>query len=722
MTTRREQPACTEKSQATCDGLRTATRAGGLLTARESDLTWLAIADAAPLLGCSRRHLYRRLAEFTTREMPRGNGSAVCQVALESLPADAQARYYQIETVAPLTSVEQDPRVRDIEARAATPEWARGKADEKLAAIAAVREFRAEHTGLGKIVAIKKFCSGQPYHWQTLNRWLAAYAAHGYQGIVDGYGNRAGDSLLTAADRKVLHEVYVLAGGSKAHAFERLAKLCRRDGREVPSTSTVNRVLGHFDVARARAYHAGPDSFNADYEPHSRLDYESLRPLDWSSGDHHRIDCFVRVVRKRDPQTGRPVKWALVRPWLTAFLDDKSKRFIGWHIVADQAPNHLTIHQAFYTMVTECGVPRRVKFDNGKDFLHRHFIGGTDHQKFRRKRRGVKGDVSELPGVMVTLGVKFTAVRKYHGASKRIERAFKEVVGDWAKKWPTYCGKDAASVPEKSERARKQAMRELVETGTTRLVPTLDELVVDFADWVDFTYHQTPQHGHGMNGRTPMQVWNDEVHDKPVTKLTATQVHYLLMKRKRAVARDGIEFHEANYWADEIAGDVRREVIIAWDPADLSKLYVSHVDGTPLCIARRDKRSSQFRDDGQHREMRRRRKLVKSKARELEGARRSLAEQEIALREHRDDARVEDPDEPESPRQIKPLFGAAADAISFFETYEQRAAVPDVPASPPPANLVGDAFKSVRKPALAPEPHLVWDDFYHPKEEDDDNE
>ena len=715
MNARHDLPTCdvvsasaAPESSTVCCGV------GGQFEGR--DFTWLSVRRAAELLAITRQHLYRVADQYTIRSRKRGKRD-VLEIALETLPNHAQAQYFAAQLPqATMTIIENDQKILDMDARAATPAWARDKADTKLRAVQQFRKWESQ-SGLGGVVeALKKFCEEKPYHWQSLNRWVKAHAAHGYLGLVDGYGNRAGDSILSASDRKELYAVFILAQGSKGQAFNRLAKVCRREGREVPSATVVNRLLAHWSVLRARTYHAGENSFNADYEPHGRLNYDELRPLDWVSADHHRMDAFVRVVRKRDPQ-GRPIKWALVRPWLTAFHDDKSKRFLGWYIVAGQAPNHLTIHQAFIMMVTECGVPRRVKFDNGKDFLHHHFIGGTDHQKFRRKRKGVKGrDESELPGVFITLDTKFTAVRAYHGASKRIERTFKEVVNDWASKWPTYCGPNSASVPERSERARKQAERELAATGKTTLVPDLDEFIYEFAEWVDLTYHQTAQDGHGMNHRTPTQVWNDEIHDKPVTRLTTQQVHYLLMKRQKAVARDGIEFKGANYWADEIGGDVHREVVVAWDPADLSKLYVSNLNGTPLCIAKLDRHNSQFANEDQHRKINHRRKLVKKKGRELEGMRRSLAQQEILLRNLRKSARVEDPDEPESPRQIKPMFGAAADAAAFFEDYEVQKAVnaPELPPSAAPADLLDDAFRTTKKshPKPAPVTPLALDDFY----------
>lgn len=691
---------------------------GGKFAGR-GEPTWLSVAAAATLLDCSRRHVYRILEQFTTRTHGDGARPGV-ELALESLPDFAVAKYFAGQNPQlKITVVENEQLVLDVNARAKSPRWARDKADTKKLA---VEQFRTwwNRAGMPKIAALQKYCESQPFHWQSLNRWLAAEDRDGYQGLIDGYGNRAANSVLSATDRRILHGVYVIDGGSKAQAFNRLAQICEGEGREAPSAATVNRYLAHYSVRRGRAYHAGPDTFNESYEPHTRLDYDALRPLDVVSADHHRLDVFAAVVAKRD-RRGKPVKWKLVRPWLTTFHDDKSKRLLGWYISIDHAPNHLTIHQAFIMMVTESGVPRRVKFDNGKDFLHRHFIGGTDHQRFRKARKGLSAE-SELPGVMTTLDVKFTAVRAYHGASKRVERTFKEVVNSWATKHPTYCGKGPEHVPERSERARKLALKQLHETGETKLVMTADEFVVAFATWVDDVYHQTKQDGHAMAGRTPTEVWNQEVHDRPVRKLSVAQIHYLLMKRQRAVARDGIEFKGATYWADEIGGDVKRDVIIEWDPADLSKIYICNPDGSPLCVATRDKRSSQFADEGQFRELARRRKNVKKKAREFEGDRHSLAEQEIRLRQARELDRAAAPLEPEPAQHVAPLFGAAVDQAAFFQQYEKRQAAnaPLIPESDPPANLVHDFFNTRNtKPVLAPDAPLTWDEFYEDEEDPD---
>jgi len=362
-----------------------------------------------------------------------------------------------------------------------------------------------------------------------------------------------------------------------------------------------------------------------------------------------------------------------VRPWFTAFMDSKSRMYLGWRITT--APDHLIIHQAFADMVDRYGIPRAVKFDWGKDFLAKHFVAGSNHPKHRHS----KSNANDLPGIFALLGIRFIAVEPYHGQSKNIERSFKQVIDRFAKLWATYCGPAPTKRPERCDRAIAAAKKQLAANGSTELIPTLDQLHKRFTHWIEHDYHQRAHGGQGMHGRSPVRCWNDEVHDRVVRRLPRGKLRFFLMKKKRAkVGRDGIAANDNLYWADELAGDqVGRSVIIRWDPDNVNELFVYDNNDLPLCMAKILSPSSQVTPEKHIKELKHKRKLVKTKIRQAAGAREDLksfvARTDQRLNYDPDDNDPLEYELPEPPRVVETTFDHPLfDSQDFFADQQKQ--------------------------------------------------
>ncbi|MFA5121910.1 Mu transposase C-terminal domain-containing protein [Zavarzinia sp.] len=674
-----------------------ATAAGDLSAGRCDGFgLWLPVAVAAELLGKSAATIRRELARYDSREVAGrgGRGGVVVEINLFSLPKKAQTKYLAVHGPA-ITPVDGDARLAEERYLASLPAWARAGALKKLASINEWKEFAAARGNpAGTVALMDEFCIGKDFSRTSLYRWIHELTANGgASALVDAYGNRAGYSALTADDKKELVRIYCVLQQSKAQAYDRLIKLYRQRREMPPSASAVHAYLGSVEMERARTYHAGPKTFERKYDPSLRLRYDDALPMDVATADHHKLDIHCKKVTQRD-KAGRPVRWVIYRPQLTAFHDAKARRFLGTEF--SHHPNGETINRAFYKMASRFGVPKTIKFDWGKDFTAKHFLAGSHHPKFKNYRS------SELKGLFALLDVEFTAVAPFHGQSKVIERHFKQVANEFARKWPTYCGKDAASVPELLRDTMLAGERELKNGIDTALIPTIEQVEAEFARWVETEYHNTVQNGDGMNGRSPNQVWNEEIGLTAVRKPAAEILRYFLMRKSTLVTRDGLEICGNLYRAPEICGDVCRRVHVYYDPDDLAKIYVHDEKDAPLCVALADKRASQFQNEGQYRSIMNDRKAARKLARDLSGARISLKERELELRLLRAEgttAARDDNPTPAAPPVIDPMFGTdAGRKLREFAEYEMRAAAnapAPLPDGPSAGELAGEMFRSI---------------------------
>lgn len=189
----------------------------------------------------------------------------------------------------------------------------------------------------------------------------------------------------------------------------------------------------------------------------------------WAAGqcwetDHSRCDFFVRAVRG-----GQTVA---VRPWLTVFLDRRSRRLMGWSMNLEASAD--TVRAALHTALSDdaASVPEVIVLDNGKDFASHEFCGATKQQR-RRQDPADPG----WAGLFGLLGIAPHFATPYnHNAKARVERFFGVVHRgfdrlDMAASW---CGS------EKEPRDPEAVKAILAEPAK---LPTLDEARERFAAW-----------------------------------------------------------------------------------------------------------------------------------------------------------------------------------------------------------------------------------------------
>ncbi|NLX21872.1 MAG: hypothetical protein GXY55_09400 [Phycisphaerae bacterium] len=261
-----------------------------------------------------------------------------------------------------------------------------------------------------------------------------------------------------------------------SEAHRETAAVAKAEGWAWPSLRTVQlRVQREIPLAEKVYMRRGEQAFRGEVVPKLRRDYSDVLAGTHWIGDERTCDFWVRVPCHR-------AGWRLVRPKLTAWMDARSRVFVGWTLGV--LANSDTILAAFKTGAVAWGLPSDVTIDNGADY---RAVGG------RRARRGWNArDASREAAAFEHLGVHCHYAEVRAPWAKSIESAFRTLAIVIDKGQPLYCGGTPDARPADLEKRKRDVMA----------APTLEEAIeatrVGLAD-----YHARPHSGEGMNGFTP---------------------------------------------------------------------------------------------------------------------------------------------------------------------------------------------------------------------------
>lgn len=336
----------------------------------------------------------------------------------------------------------------------------------------------------------------------------------------------------------------------------------------LPSTSTFIRKIEMLPVAILKYYRLGDKAFYDQCMPYIKRKYDDLMSNDIWVTDNHTFDIII--AKDENP----------VRVYLTAFLDVRSRKFVGWY-VTDAPCSDATVY-ALRRGIERYGIPKMIYSDNGREFLT-HDIGG------RGFRKSAKTDEHEPKTILQRLNIDFRTALVRNAKAKIIERQFLDVKETFSKMFEAYTG---GNVLERPERLK-------------HIVKNVDNLVVleDFREFVD-TYieniiNKTCSKAEGMFGKCPDEVFSNNL----IEMRTATEDELNLMllrsSRMQKVKRNGVVFKiydkEIWYGNDEVLiNHIGDSVYFRYNPDDLSTVRIYDAEDKLLCIGKQRQELSYF--------------------------------------------------------------------------------------------------------------------------------
>ena len=405
---------------------------------------------------------------------------------------------------------------------------------------------------------------GWTFSRRTLQLWQDAYRRCGLSGLADGRWFRhadapaADDPFLTDLQRFYLSPLKP----SKRACWIMAAQKAREASRPAAEYRSACRFLAKLPKAVVTKFRDGEDAYVAKCEPSIERDYAALHTNEQWCGDHHQFDVMVRHEGK------------IVRPWLTAWMDMRSRRVVGWCLYAHD-PNTNSIVSALRNGCERFGVPESLYVDNGKDFDSYALHGRT---KWQRRRGKVQVDTEHVGGILRGLGCEARFCWAYHGQSKPIERWFGTLEDQFGKRWPTYCGNKPENKPEN--------LGAKLERGQA---PELADFVAAFGEWLESAYNAAPHAGDGMEGRSPAEVFDAGWGTASKRTAAADLLDVLLMKTSRPVkvGKNGVTWSGLRYGQYEPAlfSWQDKEVYLRVDEREVGRVLVFSPDDKFLCAA-----------------------------------------------------------------------------------------------------------------------------------------
>jgi len=484
-----------------------------------------------------------------------------------------------------------DPRLKNFagtpEERAAKFDWlavpepSRSVAQGRLAIVLAWMKMRARAAAQRKDEAAAEFLVKHPgVAPRTLDRWTAKFERAGCQGLLDGRraGTKGGEDSPFADFWPLLEKWMLEEGEPSPTACYRLARAeARKLGLAIPSARSARRyaqMLKQTQLGRWTRARKGEKAFDDLCAASCLRDFtrirvsengqtieRDMRTHDLWVGDHHICDTLVSYKGK------------IIRPWLTGWLDIRSRKLIG-RAFSPIEPDSSTVLLALRDGIIRAQMcrPEHAYTDNGKDYDAWFWDGKT--KKERQQRIHIDNDLERFRGVYGLLGIKQLHARPFNPKAKCIEPFFGTFEEQFGVFTPTYTGGATHRKPERLKDVLK-----------TNRVPTFEDYVAEATAWLDGAYHAQEHTGDGMGGRSPDEIYEQCLTVKNLLTMEALDVCLLRFagggKDGLKVGKNGLTFAGRNYGRGDPALRplLGQKVIVAYDPADVTCCQVWHYAG-----------------------------------------------------------------------------------------------------------------------------------------------
>lgn len=379
----------------------------------------------------------------------------------------------------------------------------------------------------------------------TFNRWQKAYRESGRMGLVDGYGNRKGQSKIeTTPELKrvvlgaLLKYPHITAKKIRAYLEAAHAEL------NIVSIKTIDRYLKGWKEENAQLwiYMTNPDQWKNTYMA--------------AAGSH-----FERIERLNQvwEMDSTPGDWMLTdgRHSVLGVIDLYSRRL---KLYVSKTSKAMAVCQVFRRAVLSWGVAEAVRTDNGKDYVANQF-------------NGVLRDLE----VGHEVCVPFASEEK--GTIERTLQTMSHGVLDLL---PGFIGHNVAE--RKVIEARKSFAQRIMTPGETVEVAISSEQLQEMLDqWADHVYAHDDHSG--LNGKSPWQVASEWT--GPIRRISNERALDLLLAEvagTRTITKKGIRFESRDYFDQALFEYVGKEATVKYDEQDLGRLAV-YIDGAFICWA-----------------------------------------------------------------------------------------------------------------------------------------
>jgi excisionase family DNA binding protein len=491
---------------------------------------YLSTEDFIRLTGLSVRTFRRRLRSGEIPAVKSGNRLLIPASALppEAMKVFLESRH--IEGSDENQTEEEVPKSIDLTA---------GQRKEQAKRLATVEGFLQLRKDIprGKIHEFKKsYAQLHGISRRTLDNYLRLYEEGGAAALVPGWTNGVSKKIINAEMRKFIERKYLRPHGpSLRMVFEDLCAEFQGKVDELPAYRTVTEFVNSTWTKANQLLVRDKALYDKKYSPFVRRDWEKVAVNECWIGDSKQIDIACLHNGKA------------IFPWFTAFLDARSRKFVGWVLTA--VHDSLTIGQALCYGLAKHGAPKEIYVDRGKPYKSK-FIAGDRVKEGDDAPLFADIEKTEMPGIVRDLGASIFFAAPYNAREKIIEPNFR-IFTYRLTQLPGYRGHSIKTRPAK-------LMREIKEGKLL----TLDQLHEE----VEKLINARNARPHATTKQSPNSYYEGYAPIIPSQEI----LDYLLMDRNVRRVKDGtVSIGGFLYRGEQLWEYAGEEVSVFRDPKDL---------------------------------------------------------------------------------------------------------------------------------------------------------
>ena len=369
--------------------------------------------------------------------------------------------------------------------------------------------------------------------------------------------------------------------------YDRVNTVAIEKGIAIPSIHSFERVVNNIPKPVLVKWRDGSKAFEDICMPYISRDYTGFSSNQIWVSDHHIFDQFVIGPGNK-----------LIRPWGTYFEDMRSRFIVARHLRCKE-PNADVVLACFASGVNTYGIPSEIVLDNGKDYK------ALDIFNTEEKNR--------VNSLAKQLDIITHYALPYNAKAKPIERFFRTFEEQFGKLWQSYCGNNPNNRPRRLKKLNLDQY------------PTFKEWKELHDMYINQHYNMAPHEGNGMDGKSPYEVYHENLAEKRVAPKEALRLFMMRTTRALKVQRNGIRLFDKYFWSPELIEYQRNQVYARYNPDSIDTIYIySTSDDIFLCEAYNNELKGSSSED--YRELSSRKKAIKNFVKEYKGDVRDIIE------------------------------------------------------------------------------------------------
>lgn len=473
----------------------------------------------------------------------KGRGGKQLRIQLESLPQEAQTRYYELNNI----PIPQKFDLLDFSAK-----YTQKQINEAQFKAHTVRCYWRSGLSVVKFLKQYNMKENKRITERQLRDWEQKFkqSGHNPESLIDKRGGYTKDKSSIPNEVWEAFLSYILTPQNRS------VSLCYDIVKDefpdikMPSLRTFERRFKEVpDLLKVKCSDR-KDKYNV-LLPSLTRDYYSIKSNEVWVMDHHLADVFVRNKRGK-----------IVRPWLSVIMDARSRKIISC-IARDADPNTIVIKQGLRIGFEKYGIPDCILADNGKDY----------------QSHSLDADVPT--SILGMLNIEKITALPYHGQSKPIERFFETLENRFGKLFYSYAGNNAKDRPDYLKKTNK-------ELENDPNIPDIDDFISKLDIWIEEKYANTCHNGNAMERKTPNQVYAEQLVNKRTVSDKATLTLLCGEQVKRKVLNNGIRLYNRWYTPKncELVNYFNKEVTVMFTPENVDIIYIFDEDMRFICKLR----------------------------------------------------------------------------------------------------------------------------------------